>query len=82
MEIDPPNREQGKTQKGAIDVDRTPRKKAPPSAYNLFVKKHSASVRERLTAEREARGDLGKVPQTEVLKECGRLWKEHKARQK
>jgi predicted SprT family Zn-dependent metalloprotease len=51
----------------------TPRKKAPPSAYNLFVKNNSAQVRERY----ERQGI--KVSQPEVMKECGRLWREKNA---
>jgi predicted SprT family Zn-dependent metalloprotease len=57
-----------------VEVDpkntATPRKKKQTSAYNLFVKAHSATVRQRLYAE------TGQVTQQNVLKECGRLWKQ------
>jgi hypothetical protein len=51
----------------------TPRKKAPPSAYNRFVSEKYAQIRERLQA-----GSTIKVKQSEVMKECARLWKEQK----
>ena len=50
----------------------TPRKKAAPSAYNQFVKTESAGVRRRLELQ-------GPVSQSDVLKECARLWREQKA---
>jgi predicted SprT family Zn-dependent metalloprotease len=53
-------------------AEHVPKKKAPPSAYNLFVKEHSAKVREQLEA-----GSSSKVPQPEVMKECARLWREN-----
>ena len=79
MEIDAPKRSEGKNNQGAINVDKTPRKKAPPSAYNLFIKDNSKKVREQLTLDRRARGDNTKVQQGEVMRECARLWKERKA---
>lgn len=60
----------GKSSSGKADF--TPRKKAAPSAYNLFVKDHSTKVRERLEAD-----SGGKVTQPDVMKECARLWHEH-----
>lgn len=63
------------TQKGS-NVVHTPRKKAPLSGYNLFVKENSKSVRARLTSERERQGvRQTKVTQPEVMKECARLWR-------
>jgi predicted SprT family Zn-dependent metalloprotease len=56
-------------------IDRTPKKKAPLSVYQLFVKEHSGQVRKRLESERQPGG---RVLQPEVMKECGRLWKEKK----
>jgi predicted SprT family Zn-dependent metalloprotease len=49
--------------------------KVPPSAYNLFVREMSGAVRTRLRAE--ANGNPGStVSQSDVLKECARLWRE------
>lgn len=79
VEIEAPRRAEGKTGRGAINVDKTPRKKAPPSKYNLFIKENSKRVREQLIRERVARSDYTKVQQADVMKECGRLWKEQKA---
>ena len=55
------------------NVQRTPKKRAPPSAYNLFVKEQSKTVRERL-----AKSQREKVSQADVMKECARLWREKK----
>lgn len=56
----------------------TPKKKRPPSAFSLFVQKNSNHVRQKLEKEQ-----VGKpVSQTEVMKECGRLWKLEKANDK
>lgn len=55
----------------AASVEHVPRKKAPPSAYNMFVKENSARLREQLEAESSC-----KVPQPEVMKACARLWRE------
>jgi SprT-like family len=52
-------------------AEHTPRKAAPLSVYNLFVKEHSASVRKQLE---EAVND--KVSQAEVMRECARRWRE------
>lgn len=55
----------------------TPKKKREPSAFSLFVKENSASVRVDLMKQ------AGKsVPQSEVMKECGRLWRQQKESQK
>ena len=74
IEIDAP-------QKGAkkSDIIKTPKKKVLLSGYNLFVKQTSRDVRERLTRERKQE-DLNepKVTQSDVLKECARLWKQTK----
>lgn len=60
-------------------MGHTPKKKAAPSAYNLFIKEKSKEVRKKLNREHATKGKPGKVPQGEVLKECARLWKEKKA---
>ena len=58
-------------------VDRTPKKRAPPSAYNLFVKEQSKMVRERMTNAQKAKGvNNPRVLQPDVMKECARLWRE------
>jgi hypothetical protein len=67
MEIEVPSASNA----SAANVEHVPRKKPPPSAYNLFVKENSARVREQLEAE-----SSGKVPQPEVMKACARLWRE------
>jgi predicted SprT family Zn-dependent metalloprotease len=56
-----------------VTSDGAPKKRAQPSAYNLFVKQHSKAVRERL-AERHP-----SVNQADVMKELGRLWRNKKA---
>ena len=63
-------------------VDKTPKKRAPPSGYNLFVKEQSKQVREKLLREKRSQGILNpKVMQPEVIKECARLWREKKQAQ-
>ena len=50
----------------------TPKKPRKATAYQLFVKSNSASVRERLARERScSEKDIGLA---DVSKECGRLW--------
>ena len=57
----------------------TPRKRAPPSAYNLFVKEQSKIVRVELMNEQKSQGVKDpKVSQSEVMKECARRWREKK----
>lgn len=74
IEIDAP-------QKGArkSEIIKTPKKETILSGYNLFIKQTSREVRERLTRERKQE-DLNnpKVTQSDVLKECARLWKQTK----
>jgi predicted SprT family Zn-dependent metalloprotease len=53
------------------NVEHALRKKAPPSAYNVFIKDNSAPVRKQLEAESSS-----KVSQPEVMKACARLWRE------
>lgn len=58
-------------------TNRTEKKRAPPSGYNLFVKEQSKVVREKLQA---GGGRMNsKVSQSDVMKECARLWLEKKA---
>ena len=54
-------------------VGHTPKKKRAPTGFSLFVQKNSKAVRERLVAERGS-----SVTQPEVMKECGRMWREKK----
>ena len=54
---------------------KTPKKRAPPSGYNLFVREQSAAVREQLS--RTSRPGT-KITQTQVMTECARLWREKK----
>ena len=53
-----------------------PKKKAQPSAYNLFVKQHSKAVRADLVTQKPG------VTQADVMKELGRLWREKKCQTK
>ena len=55
--------------------DGAPKKRAQPSAYNLFVKEHSKTVREQLIKHKPG------LTQSDVMKELGRLWREHKKKQ-
>ena len=55
----------------------TPKKKREPSAFSLFVKENSAAVRLNLMKQADK-----SVPQSEVMKECGRLWRQQKESQK
>ncbi len=59
-----------------VTADGKPKKQAQPSAYNLFVKQHSKTVREQLVKRKPG------VTQPEVMKELGRLWREQKSRSK
>jgi len=71
MEIEAPD-EHGVS----FQQEPTPRKKAVPSAYNLFVKEKSQKVRQYLEQQRAGTGK--KVSQPDVMKECARLWRERK----
>lgn len=53
----------------------TPKKKRQASGFSLFVQARSKSVREKLQIQSKG----AKVSQQEVMKECGRLWKEEKS---
>ena len=56
------------------------KKKAAPSAYNLFVKERSKQVRQQLLDAEKAKGiSKPKVAQADVVKICAQLWKEQKA---
>jgi hypothetical protein len=60
-------------------IERTPKKRAPPSGYNLFVKEHSKAVREKLIDAQKTKGISNpRVSQPEVMKDCARLWREKK----
>ncbi len=54
----------------------TPKKQRKTSEYALFVKKHSASIREKLAKERSCRPK--EVSQADVMKECGAEWQRRK----
>ena len=54
----------------------TPKKQRKTSEYTLFVKKHSASIRQKLAKERSC--NPKKVSQADVMKECGAEWQRRK----
>lgn len=54
----------------------TPKKQRKTSEYALFVKKHSASIREKLARERSCSPKA--VSQADVMKECGAEWQRRK----
>jgi predicted SprT family Zn-dependent metalloprotease len=54
----------------ATNIEHVPKKKAPPSAYNIFIKENSARIREELECV------YSTVSQPEVMKACARLWRE------
>lgn len=56
-----------------VTSDGKPKKRAPPSAYNLFVKEHSKAVREQFVKQKPS------VTQADVMKELGRRWREQKS---
>ena len=59
--------------------NRTPKKPAQPSAYNLFVKEKSKIIREQMKQRQLQRGVRDpKVPQSDIMKECARLWQAQK----
>lgn len=70
MEVEVPNHSSKNT------VQRAPKKRAPLSGYNLFVREHSKAIRERLAKQNV------KVSQSDVMKECARLWQEKKQSQR
>ena len=57
----------------------TPKKKKAATGFSLFIQQQSKSVRAKLIASSSASGP--KVSQKEVMKECGRLWRELKAQE-
>mmetsp|Transcript_7303 Transcript_7303/g.17216 ORF Transcript_7303/g.17216 Transcript_7303/m.17216 type:complete len:472 (-) Transcript_7303:1351-2766(-) len=63
-------------------TNRKEKKRAPPSGYNLFVKEQSKVVRKKLMNIQRGEGRVNpKVSQSDVMKECARLWREKKAEQ-
>ena len=71
----PPANFQKSTSKSTFQ--HTPKKKKELSGYNLFVKQQSKGVRERLLHAQRKQGIVDpKVSQSDVMKECGRLWRE------
>eukprot|EP00984_Skeletonema_dohrnii_P020898 scaffold10295_cov121-Skeletonema_dohrnii-CCMP3373.AAC.1 len=54
----------------------TPKKQRKTSEYALFVKKHSANIREKLARERSC--SAKEVSQADVMKECGAEWQRRK----
>jgi predicted SprT family Zn-dependent metalloprotease len=65
---------------GAVTTAYTPKQRRVATGFSLFVKENSQFVRSKLSANLGSSG--AKVSQTEVMKECGRLWKELKNQQK
>lgn len=55
------------------EVGHTPKKKRQPTAFSLFVQQNSKPVRARLETERGV-----SVTQPDVMRECGRIWRERK----
>lgn len=54
----------------------TPKKKRNATGFSLYIKEHAGEVRRRMS---EKRGVLDPtVTQPDVMKECGRLWREMK----
>jgi predicted SprT family Zn-dependent metalloprotease len=59
---------------------RSSKNQSQPSAYNAFVKEHSKTVREELLQAQRSSGALNPtVAQSDVMKECARLWRERKS---
>ena len=54
----------------------TPKKKRNATGFSLFVKEHGAEVKNKLSKNRGVLAPV--VTQPEVMKECGRIWKEMK----
>ena len=54
----------------------TPRKKQEAKGFSLFVKEQSSAARARLAVGRNS--SLPSIKQSEVMKECARMWKERK----
>jgi len=65
------------SKKDVSTIGHTPKKKRAPTGFSLFVQQNSKSVRARLVAERGS-----SVTQPEVMKECGRIWREQKEAKK
>jgi len=61
--------------KSLHDQSYTPKKKRLPSGFSLFVQQNSKHVRGRLMKE----STNGKILQKDVMRECGRLWRQEKA---
>ena len=67
-----------------LTSDGAPKKQRaqqPLSAYNLFVKEHSKTVREHLIQQQKRSAGATTTTQSDVMKEVGRLWREHKKKQ-
>lgn len=54
----------------------TPKQKRSASAFSLFVQQHSKTVRKELQCKGSTR-----ISQQDVMKECARLWNDHKNNQ-
>lgn len=57
-----------------------PKEKRKATGFSLFVQQNSRSVRERMVKERQTNNldfdsNDSAIPQSDVLKECSRLWK-------
>ena len=53
----------------------TPKKKKELTGFSLFVQQNSRGVRSRMMAEAFESGKNGSISQSDVMKECSRLWK-------
>ena len=86
--IDPSKQVCGRCKGKLVEVDSKsvnsggdfiPKKRAPLSEYNTFVRNETASARRDLQRANEQRGIPDKVSQSEVMKELARRWKESKS---
>jgi hypothetical protein len=64
----------GRCQSRLIEKQSTgaSKRRAQPSAYNLFVKEQSKIIRQKMLKQKKT------VVQGDVMKECARLWREKK----
>jgi predicted SprT family Zn-dependent metalloprotease len=79
----------GKCKSHLVELVKPAKPKAPPSEYQRFVQDNSASVRRELeaasavgqpaVASATTTPKAAKVSQSEVMKECARLWQARKA---
>lgn len=64
---------------GDVGSSKAPKKPPQPTAYNIFIKEQSKTVRKNLLEAERVKGNPSpSVSQADVMKECGRLWSERK----